>query len=144
MKISVVCFQKNRHAELEAAEGEYLKRLAARARVEVHSIARWKDGDGVPERLCKGAHVVGLYIGGKQYTSEKLAQHLQDLMNQGRSHLVLVIGAAEGMPAGVERQVQERWSLSPLTFSHQLARLLVLEALYRSFDILGGGRYHKA
>ena len=42
MKISVVCFQKNRHAELEAAEGEYLKRLVARARVEVHPIARWK------------------------------------------------------------------------------------------------------
>ena len=143
MKISVVCFQKNRHAELETAEGEYLKRLVGQAKVEVYAITKWKDGDGVPERLCKGAHVVGLYVGGKQYTSEKLAQRLQDLMNQGHSHLVLVIGAAEGMPAGVERQVQERWSLSPLTFSHQLARLLVLEALYRSFDILGGGRYHK-
>ena len=143
MKISVVCFQKNGHAELEAAEGQYLKRLTSRAKVEVHAISRWKDGDRVPERLCKGALVVGLYSGGKQYTSEGLAQRLQDLMNHGRSHLVLVIGAAEGMPAGVEHQVQERWSLSPLTFSHQLARLLVLEVLYRSFDILGGGRYHK-
>ena len=143
MKISVVCFQKNRHADLEAAEGEYLKRLAGWARVEVHTISRWKDGDGVPKRLCKGARVIGFYSGGKQYTSEGLAQRLQDLMNHGRSHLVLVIGAAEGMPAGVESQMQERWSLSPLTFSHQLARLLVLEVLYRSFDILGGGRYHK-
>ena len=64
-------------------------------------------------------------------------------MNQGRSHLVLVIDASEGMPQGVERQVQERWLLSSLTFSHQLVRLLLLEALYRSFDILVGGRYHK-
>jgi len=55
----------------------------------------------------------------------------------------LVVGAAEGMPQGVELQVQERWLLSSLTFSHQLVRLLLLEALYRSFDILVGGRYHK-
>ena len=87
MKIRVVCFQKNRHAELEAAEGEYLKRLAGQAKVEVYVIAKWKDGDGVPERLCKGAHVVGLYVGGKQYTSEKLAQRLQDLMNLSLIHI---------------------------------------------------------
>lgn len=143
MKISIVCYQKNRNVELERAEGEYIKRLSRQARVELHPIAKWKDGDGLPEQLLQGAYVVGLYIGGKQFTSEKLAKHLQGLMNQGRSHLVLVIGAAEGMPQGVERQLQEKWSLSSLTFSHQLVRLLLLEALYRSFDILGGGRYHK-
>ena len=80
---------------------------------------------------------------GEPFTSEQLAQRLQRLMNQGHSHLVLVIGGAEGMPTGVASQLQEQWSLSPLTFSHQLARLLLLEALYRSFDILRGGRYHK-
>ena len=143
MKISVVCYQKNRHPELEAGEGEYLKRMSRQANVEIHAIAKWKDGDGLPEKLVKGAYVVGLYVGGRQFSSEKMAAHLQGLMNQGRSHLVLVIGAAEGMPKGVEAQVQEKWSLSSLTFSHQLARLLVLEALYRSFDILAGGRYHK-
>ena len=66
--------------------------------------------------MRKGAHVVGLCVEGKQFSSEQLAQRLQGLMNQGRSQLVVVIGAAEGMPSGVEAQVQERWSLSPLTF----------------------------
>ncbi len=143
MKISIVSLQKNRNAELQGTEGEYLKRLFRHVNLELHKIGKWKDADGLPDRLLRGAYVVGLYIGGKQFTSEKLAGHLQQLMNQGRSHLVLVIGASEGMPLVVERQVQERWSLSSLTFSHQLVRLLLLEALYRSFDILAGSRYHK-
>lgn len=76
-------------------------------------------------------------------TSTALAQHVGDLLQRGNSHLVFAIGGADGMPAGVDDQVRERWSLSSLTFSHGLARLLLLEALYRSLDILHGGNYHK-
>ena len=130
MQISVVSYEKHRNSALAAAEQEYIKRLSRQAR------------GGLPDRLLKGTYVV-LYVEGEPFTSEQLAQRLQRLMNQGHSHLVLVIGGAEGMPAGIETQIQERWSLSSLTFSHQLARLLLLEALYRSFDILSGGRYHK-
>ena len=54
MKISVVCYQQNRNAELEAAEGEYLKRLGRQGQVELCPITKWKDGDGLPERLRKG------------------------------------------------------------------------------------------
>ncbi len=140
MQISIVSYEKRRNAVLEVAEQEYIKRLARQARV---ALCPSKARDGLPDRLLKGTHVVGLYVEGEQFTSEQLAQRLQRLMNQGHSHLVLVIGEAEGMPTGVESQIRERWSLSPLTFSHRLARLLLLEALYRSFDILSGGRYHK-
>ncbi len=140
MQISIVSYEKHRNSVLEAAEQEYIKRLSRQARV---ALCPGKAQGGLSDRLLKGTYVVGLYVEGEQFTSEQLAKRLQRLMNQGRSHLVLVIGGAEGMPTGVESQIQERWSLSPLTFSHQLARLLVLEALYRSFDILSGGRYHK-
>ena len=140
MQISIVSYEKHRNSVLEAAEQEYIKRLSRQARVEFYL---GKARGGLPDRLLKGTYVVGLYVEGEQFTSEQLAKRLQQLMNQSHSHLVLVIGEAEGMPAGVESQIQEQWSLSPLTFSHQLARLLVLEALYRSFDILSGGRYHK-
>ena len=68
---------------------------------------------------------------------------IQAMMNRGESNLVFVIGGPEGMPREAASKVQERWSLSTLTFSHTLARLVLLEALYRSFDILHGGRYHK-
>ena len=99
--------------------------------------------DRLPERLLKSTRVIGLSPDGRTHTSEGLAQHLQGLMARGQSHLVFAIGGPEGMPVGARNQLQETWSLSSLTFSHQLARLLLLETLYRSFDILHGGRYHK-
>lgn len=143
MKISIVSFQKNRNPELEAAEKEYIKRLSRHADIELQQIKNWDDATGLSPRLLKAGRLIGLFVDGKTFSSEGLAQRLQQLMNQGNSHLVLVIGAAEGMPRRVAEQVEERWSMSTLTFSHQLLRLLLLEALYRSFDILHGGRYHK-
>ncbi len=141
MQISIVSYEKRRNSALASAEQEYIKRLSRQARVALCP-GRAPRG-GLPDRLLQGTYVVGLYVEGESFTSEQLAQRIQRLMNQGHSHLVLVLGEAEGMPTGVEPQIQEQWSLSPLTFSHQLARLLSLEALYRSFDILSGGRYHK-
>ena len=143
MKITIVSFQKNRNSPLEVAESEYLKRLGRHAQLEFHAIKTWNDQTGLPVQSLKAHHCIGLFIDGKSFSSTGLAQRLQSLMNQGISHLTLVIGGPEGIPLQAAAQVQERWSLSPLTFSHQLARLLLLEALYRSFDILHGGRYHK-
>ena len=143
MEITVVTFQKHRNAPLEAVEAEYLKRLSAYAKVKIEPIKRWKADSVLPDSLVRGRRVIGLFVDGKAYNSKGLAVRLQQLMNQGQSRLVLVIGAAEGMPARVSIQIEERWSLSPLTFSHQLARTLLLEVLYRSFDILAGGRYNK-
>lgn len=140
MQLSIVSHEKHRNSALEAAEQEYIKRISRQARV---ALCRGKGRGGLPDRLLKGTYIIGLYVEGEPFTSEQLARRLQRLMNQGHSHLVLVIGGAEGMPAGAAAHIRERWSLSSLTFSHQLARLLLLEALYRSFDMLSGGRYHK-
>jgi 23S rRNA (pseudouridine1915-N3)-methyltransferase len=143
MKITIVCFQKRRHPELEAAGLEYLKRLSRHAEVAICPVKNWDDSTGLPDHCLGAGRRIGLYPAGETFTSEELARRLQRLMNQGHSHLVLVVGGAEGIPARTAAQVQERWSLSRLTFSHQLARLLLLEALYRSFDIIHGGQYHK-
>ena len=86
---------------------------------------------------------MGLYIDGRSYTSTAPAQHEGNLLQRGNSHLVFAIGGADGMPAGVDDQVRERWSLSSLTFSHGLATAAVAGGTYRSLDILHGGNYHK-
>ena len=101
MKISIVSFQKHRNVELEAAEQEYIKRLSLHAKVEVHALKNWDETAGLPEKFLKGTRIVGLFIDGKMSTSEQLAGQLQQWMNAGTSHIVLVIGAAEGMPAAV-------------------------------------------
>ena len=65
MKISIVSYQKNRNAELQGEGGEYLKRLSRHVNLELHAIGKWKDADGLPDRLLRGAYAVGLHIGGK-------------------------------------------------------------------------------
>jgi 23S rRNA (pseudouridine1915-N3)-methyltransferase len=143
VNLTIVSYQKSRASEYAAAEQEFIKRLSRHADVDLMPIRSWDDSTVLPARLLRSTWRVGLFVDGKRWTSEGMAGRIQALMNQGQSHLVWVIGAAEGMPAAVGDQTQERWSLSSLTFGHQLARLILLEALYRSYDILHGSRYHK-
>lgn len=143
IKIKLVSFQKHKNSHIEEIEKEYSKRLSRFAKVELISVKNWSEDKGLSEKICKNAHVVGLYIEGPQYTSPMFANHLKELINLGNSKFVFIVGSAEGMPRGVESQLDEKWSISKLTFSHHLMRMLLLEALYRSFDILNGSRYHK-
>ena len=143
LKISVVSYQKHARSDCEEAAAEYVKRVSPHAEIELHSIRKWTSATGVPEKLLQRGRLIGLFVDGTAFTSENMAQRLQELMNSGHSRLVFLIGGAEGMPEKAAQQVHERWSLSKLTFSHQMAKLILLEALYRSFDILHGGNYHK-
>lgn len=142
MQLTVVSFAKGKTG-YEDAEAEFLRRLSGHGKATVEIVKQWRDTDGLPQRLLGNTYPVGMYVDGRPYTSTDLSRHVGQLLQGGHSHLVFAIGGADGMPAGVEAQVRERWSLSSLTFSHGLARLLLLEALYRSFDILRGGQYHK-
>ncbi len=143
MKITVVSFQRHRRSELHQAEQEYIKRLERYADVRLVSVPRWDEAITLPANLLNSTWRIGMYVEGKAWTSVGMARRIQQLLNLGQSHLIWVIGAAEGMPGKVGEQLDERWSLSSLTFGHQLTRLILLEALYRSFDILHGRRYHK-
>ena len=143
IKITLFSFQKHKNLHIEEIEKEYIKRLSPFAQVQCISKKKWSEDKGLPENIRKNAYVVGLYVEGRQYSSPVLAKHLEKLMNTGNSNFVFVIGASEGMPRRVNSQVDEKLSLSKLTFSHQLLRMFLLEAIYRSFDILHGSRYHK-
>ena len=143
MRITIVSFQKSRTSPIAGVEQDYLTRISRYVRVDQLRLRRWDESTELPRDLVRSAWRIGLFVDGRERDSRAMAGRLQELMSQGRSHLVLVLGAAEGMPKATAAQMQERGSLSQLTFGHQLARLVLLEALYRCFDLLHGGPYHK-
>jgi len=143
---------KERHWR-DAAE-EYLKRLRPYAAVEVIEIpdrdvsadepkALRSEADGILRALPETAHVVVLEPGGPQQSSEELAAWLELAGIEGRSTLAFVVGGAAGLDASVLKRANERLSLGPMTFPHQLARVILLEQIYRGFRIMRGEPYHR-
>ena len=140
------------------AVAEYEKRLAAYAKVEIVELkevrlpeapapaeiaaALEKEADAVLAAVPPRAALWALCVEGEQVSSPQLADMLADAM-QNAGELALVIGSSYGLSPRVKAAAARRLSLSKLTVPHQLTRVLLLETLYRSLSILGGGKYHK-
>ena len=137
----------------EAAD-EYLKRLGPYATVRVVEIADRDSGRDEARALADetaevlravpdGAHVIALDIGGRQLSSEAFSARLDELALDGRSSVVFVVGGSVGLGAPVLARADERLSLGPMTLPHNLARVVLLEQVYRAFRISRGEPYHK-
>lgn len=137
----------------EAAE-EYLTRLGPYADVRVIEIADRdpsrgidralaEEGDDILKALPAGAHVVALEIDGRQLSSQALSERLEQLALDGRSSVAFVVGGSHGLSSAVLSRADDRLSLGPMTLPHNLARIVLLEQLYRAFKISRGEPYHK-
>lgn len=135
---------------------EYRKRLAGQLPVDLVELRQGKRGKGLDPRRAmaaegesilaavpNGAELVVLDGGGKQLSSEQLAERLAEWRMQGRD-LAFAVGGADGHAPEVLDRAALRWSLGPLTLPHMLVRLVVLEQLYRASSILAGHPYHRA
>ena len=139
---------------------EYLKRLSRYGKYEEAEIAdlpepasgtsealeeqlKTKEGEALLAKIRPGDRVIALTIGGNRRSSEELARHLAELKTGGVSHFVFVIGGSLGLGKNVLARADEEMSMSPMTFPHQLARVMLLEQLYRAEKINAGERYHK-
>jgi 23S rRNA (pseudouridine1915-N3)-methyltransferase len=101
------------------------------------------EGQRLLKRIPAGAHVVALdRERGKQLSSEDLAQRLDALSTSGRSHVALVLGGPLGLSTEVLKRADERLSFGPITLPHALARVVLLEQLYRAVKIGRGEKYH--
>lgn len=101
-----------------------------------------KEGTTVLKKLEKGDWLILLDEGGKQFTSVKFANYLDSLLQQSHKRIVFLIGGAYGFSPEVYQRANAKISLSPMTFSHQMVRLFVLEQLYRAMTILRNQPYH--
>ena len=155
LSLHLVAVGRMKDANLAAACKNYLDRLRRYLEVEVKesrdSIGKGRRDDEAMEQegralrrlLRPGAWVLSLTIDGDSFSSEQFAALLQQYQEEGRRELDFVIGGPLGLSAEVIECSHLRLSLSPMTFSHELARLILLEQLYRACTILKGEKYHK-
>ena len=104
---------------------------------------RDKEGEMMLSRLKPSDYVIALTIPGKMHDSPGLSRHLDELLTRGESSIVFVIGGSLGLGDAVIHRANEEMSMSKMTFPHQLARVMLLEQLYRAMKIRAGERYHK-
>ena len=102
-----------------------------------------KEGERLLANMKEDAYVIALAIQGKELSSEQLAQKISQLTLNGKSHITFVIGGSLGLSDAVLKRADYQLSFSPMTFPHQLMRVILLEQIYRVFKINSGEPYHK-
>lgn len=139
IKIRIALVGKTKENWLETALEEYTKRLMPWAAIEWLWV---KTDEQLLHLLEKESYCLGLDPQGRQFTSEGFSQFLQQKWEESGSRLTLVIGGPEGLPEILKKKLT-LISLSKMTFTHQLTRLVLLEQIYRAFCIAKGIPYHK-
>ena len=138
-KIKILSVGKTKEKWLQTAFEEYSQRLKSTAKIE----CLWAKDDAQLLTLAqKESNLLVLDPSAKLMTSEEFSETLSTSLEIGGSRLTFVIGGAEGVPQELKKKHQ-LISLSPLTFTHQIARLILIEQIYRAFEIARGSKYHK-
>ena len=119
---------------------EKLPQNPSRAQIDA---ALAKEGQAICAKLPPNPFLVALCIEGKPHSSEDMAQLVRSCEQGSAKHLVFLIGSSFGLDAALKQQAQVRLSMSPMTFPHHLARVMLLEQVYRAFKINEGSPYHK-
>lgn len=159
MNITVVCVGKIKESYFRDGIGEYSKRLSKYCKLSVIEVAdektpekasehveeliKEKEAERILKNLKEDSYVIALAIEGKKWDSVTLSNHVSQLMVEGKSNLVFVIGGSLGLHKSVLARADEKMSFSDMTFPHQLMRLILLEQVYRCFRIMSNEPYHK-
>jgi 23S rRNA (pseudouridine1915-N3)-methyltransferase len=133
---------KTRRVEMRVVLEEYVKRIGHQAAIEITEV---RDGEAAVKKLDadRAATVMLLDAGGKTFSSEAFAKWIGEQRDRGVREVVFVCGDADGFPDVVRERVKQKFSLSAMTYSHELARVMLAEQIYRAFAILAGSPYPK-
>lgn len=159
MRITVISVGKIKEKYFKDAILEYAKRLGKYCKLELietadektpdhagkaqEDIIRAKEAERILKYVREDAYIITLEINGNVLSSEKLAEKIESLGIQGKSHLIFIIGGSIGLGKEVLKKSDFALSFSRMTFPHQLMRVILLEQIYRSFRIINGEPYHK-
>ena len=141
LRVQLICTGKLKESFYAAACEEYNKRLQRYCSPEIIELP--ETGEAMLARIGSGAFVVAMCIEGNSCSSEELASLMAQCAVQGKSRVCFLIGGSDGLSDEVKRAADVRLSMSRMTFPHHLARVMVLEQIYRAFNINEGGKYHK-
>lgn len=149
--VDLIAFGRLRLEPCHALETHYLSMLRAHARVEITELQEGKgdiprqlqnEAERLRPRLRAAGRAILLDPAGKTYSSEAFAAWLGERMDRGE-RLAFALGSSHGFDPALKAEVPDKLSLSPMTFPHELSRVMFLEQLYRAFSILKGSPYHK-
>lgn len=157
MTINLIVIGKLKEDYLRKACGEYIKRLSRYCSFEIHELGEYKLSDNpspkeIQNALSKEAanikkytkgYIIPLCIEGKQISSLQLSQTMQTAVISGNNTITFIIGSSFGLSQEIKSMGDFKLSMSKMTFPHQLARVMLLEQIYRAFQISEGGKYHK-
>ena len=159
LHVTLLCVGKLKERYWRDACEEYVKRLSAFCKFHLIEVVEERisdnpsaaqitatldaEGERLLSHIPKDSVVVALCIEGKEMDSPSLASYMEKIAVEGASHVTLIIGGSWGLSDAVKRRASLRFSMSKLTFPHQLARVMLLEQVYRAFQIQNSGKYHK-
>lgn len=159
LSVHIICVGKMKEKFYIGAAEEYLKRLSAYCRLTLTELpeeklpqnptqgqidgALAKEAQAIRSKIPANAALVALCVEGRLYSSEEFAGLFRGWEQDSSKHLVFLIGGSYGMDPALKSEAKVRLSMSPMTFPHHLARVMLLEQIYRSFKINEGSAYHK-
>lgn len=158
MEVNIIALGKIKEAYLEAGIEEFKKRLRPYTKVNMKELndekipsnpskaekkgVKDREGERIIDALAERTYVIAMDVKGKPMTSEGLAKSINNLQVRGYSSITFIIGGALGLSKQVLKKADYRLSLSHMTFTHQMARLILIEQVYRAFKINRGEPYH--
>lgn len=159
LSIHIICVGKMKEKFYIGAAEEYLKRLSAYCKLTLTELPEEKlppnpsqgqidaalarEGQAIRAKLPANASIIAMCVEGKLHSSEQLAQLFHQWEQNSAKHLAFLIGGSYGLDPTLKQEAWVRLSMSPMTFPHHLARVMLLEQVYRAFKINEGSAYHK-
>ena len=159
MNITVIALGKLKEKYLKDAISEYSKRISAYGKLDIIELtpvrlsdspsqteidnALTKEAEEIKKKIPNGSYIFTLCIEGKEKSSEAFAKAINDAALNGKSHITFIIGSSYGLSPEIKSLSDFKLSFSPMTFPHQLMRVMLLEQVYRAFQINNNGKYHK-